>query len=276
MVDLGSLTEIVEKSFDGIEDPRRRLLLKDLVRTIHDFVKRNGISHAEWSQSIEFLHRVGELSNASRSEFSLLSDVFGISSLVDLVQASPGATQSSVLGPFHSVNSPWRENPVDLVGQNSGEVVILEGVVTGLLGSPIAGATIDFWQNADNGLYWQVDPSQPSDNLRCRLKTQRDGHFLIQTIRPKPYCIPTDGPVWRELVEPAHRSAWRPAHFHVIVSAAGYQTLVTEIFSHDDTYLSTDAVFGVREGLIGRYEIADGKTPRMRFDFKLARKVEQA
>lgn len=86
MVDLGSLTGIVERSFDGLEDSRRRQLTKDLVRTIHDFVVRNNISHAEWRQSIEFLHRVGDISNESRSEFSLLSDVLGISSLVDLVE----------------------------------------------------------------------------------------------------------------------------------------------------------------------------------------------
>jgi hydroxyquinol 1,2-dioxygenase len=276
MVDLGSLTGVVERSFDGLEDSRRRQLLKELVRTIHDFVVRNNISHAEWRQSIEFLHRVGDISNASRSEFSLLSDVLGISSLVDLIGAPPGATPSSVLGPFHSADSPWRDNPVDLVKQNTGEVVILEGVVKTLSGSPIADATIDFWQNADNGLYWQVDPSQPADNLRCKLKVGKDGHFLIRTIRPKPYCIPTDGPVWKELVEPARRSAWRPGHFHVIVSAPGYQTIVTEIFGHDDPYLATDAVFGVREGLLGRYEAVDGEAPRMRFDFELARGAEES
>jgi len=276
MVNLGSLTGIVEESFDGLDDARRRLLLKDLVRTVHNFVARNEISHSEWRQSIGFLHRVGDLSRDSRSEFSLLSDVLGISSLVDLLGASPGATPGSVLGPFHSADSPWRDNPVDLVDQNSGEIVILEGIVKALSGAPIAGATIDFWQNADNGLYWQVDSSQSSDNLRCKLKVGEDGCFRIRTTRPKPYCIPTDGPVWKELVEPARRSAWRPAHFHVIVSAPGYQTVVTEIFDCDDPYLATDAVFGVRQGLLAHYEMIDGKTPRMRFDFGLARKLEDA
>lgn len=101
-------------------------------------------------------------------------------------------------------------------------------------------------------------------------------HLACRLIeRPKPYCIPTDGPVWKELVEPARRSAWRPAHFHVIVPAPGYQTIVTEIFGYDDPYLATDVVFGVREGILARYESTDEETPRMRFDFELARGAEE-
>jgi protocatechuate 3,4-dioxygenase beta subunit len=40
----------------------------------------------------------------------------------------------------------------------------------------------------------------------------------------------------------------------MIVSAPGYRTLVTELFEADDPYLSTDAVFGVREALVKRFE----------------------
>jgi protocatechuate 3,4-dioxygenase beta subunit len=97
-----------------------------------------------------------------------------------------------------------------------------------------------------------------------------------------PYQIPTDGPVWHDLVEPAGRSAWRPAHFHLIVSAPGHRTLVTELFDAEDPWLDRDAVFGVREALIGRYVAEDNreaaralgidgpKVPVMQVEFRLA------
>ena len=47
----------------------------------------------------------------------------------------------------------------------------------------VAQATLDFWQNAANGLYWQVDPTQATDNLRCQLKVDGEGRFEIATIR---------------------------------------------------------------------------------------------
>ena len=192
-----------------------------------------------------------------RSEFTLLSDVLGLSSLVDLMHSRPGATPGSVLGPFHTVGSPWRDNPVNLVGHNAGERVWLRGRVLGPKGQLLSQAVLDVWQNAANGQYWQMDPSQPEDNLRCRLRVDAQGGYAIATIRPMPYCIPTDGPVWKDLVEPAGRSAWRPAHFHVIVEAPGYRTLITEVFDESDPHLDSDAVFGVREALIGRYEDVD-------------------
>ena len=68
--------------------------------------------------------------------------------------------------------------------------------------------------------------------------------------------IPTDGPVWHDLVQPAGRSSWRAAHAHLIVAAPGHRTVVTEIFDAEDPYLDSDAVFGVREALIGRFEPA--------------------
>ena len=138
-------------------------------------------------------------------------------------------------------------------------------------GEPLPQASLDFWQNADNGLYWQLDPSQPSDNLRCQLQVDTQGRFAIRTIRPRPYQIPTDGPVWNDLVGPAGRSAWRPAHVHLIVSAPGHRTLVTELFDAEDPYLESDAVFGVREALVRRYQMdSDSDVPVLNIDISLA------
>ncbi len=258
---LNNITEAATASFEGLPRARQRELVQALVQALHGFAKAQQLTHDEWRAALGFLHRVGEMSNAERSEFTLLSDVLGLSSLVDLLahertgegQATPG----SVLGPFHTAGSPWLPNPANLVGSNNGERVLLRGVVSNVQGQPLAGATIDYWQNAANGMYWQMDASQPSDNLRCRILTGAQGEFEIATIRPVPYQIPTDGPVWKDLVAPAGRSAWRPAHSHLIVSATGHRSLVTELFEEQDPYLDADAVFGVRAALVGRYEAVE-------------------
>lgn len=251
---LDTITIAARDSFAGLPDARQRQLVQALVGHAHQFAREVQLSHAEWRSAISFLHRLGDISDTNRSEFSLLSDVTGISSLVDLLASDPVATPGSVLGPFHAVGSPWKDNPVNLVENNPGQQVVLSGRVCDLGGAPITDATVDFWQNAANGLYWQQDPEQPQDNLRCNVKVDEQGRFEIATVRPVPYQIPTDGPVWKDLVQPAGRGSWRPAHFHLIVSAPGYKQLVTELFEETDPYLESDAVFGVRGPLVGHYQ----------------------
>lgn len=281
-LNLDNITAAAVGSFAGLADARQRELVQTLVRHLHAYAREVKLTHAEWRAAIAFLHRVGDISSAERSEFSLLSDVTGLSSLVDLLGSHPQATPGSVLGPFHTLGSPWKDNPVNLIGDNTGERVLLRGRVTGIDGQALNGAVLDFWQNAANGLYWQLDPVQPRDNLRCQMRVDDDGGYEIATIRPVPYQIPTDGPAWVDLVEPAGRGSWRPAHFHVIVSAPGHRTLVTELFDAEDPYLERDAVFGVREALIGRYAVehdpaaaqrlglSGPSVPVMRMDFRLA------
>lgn len=253
-VNLNNLTDVATASFNGLTDERQRYLIQELVKAVHNYARTTQLTHNEWRAALAFMHRVGEITSDERSEFSLLSDVLGLSSMVDLMASAPKATPGSVLGPFHVTGSPWLSNPADLVGQNTGEQVILRGQVIGADNQqPLSEATLDFWQNASNGLYWQVDPEQPRDNLRCQMKVDAQGRFEIHTIRPVPYQIPSDGPVWNDLVQPAGRHNWRAAHFHLIVSAPGHRSLVTELFDDQDPYLDSDAVFGVRQALIGQF-----------------------
>jgi protocatechuate 3,4-dioxygenase beta subunit len=244
-----NLSETVKSSFAQIDDERQRHLVNRLVHHLHAFATETGLSHDEWRKGIAFLHRMADISTPSRSEFTLLSDVLGLSSLVDLLAARPGATEGSVLGPFHTRGSPWVDNGSNLIRDNAGEPVLIQGRVTDIDGQPLANATIDFWQNADNGMYWQIDDSQPQDNLRCQVRVQADGSFELATIRPRPYLVPTDGPVG-ELLRVSHRDAWRPAHFHIIVEAPGYRSLITEVFDEADPWVDKDAVFGVRASLV--------------------------
>lgn len=252
-IHLDNLTPAVQQSFDRLPDPRTKHLLKALVKHLHAFALETQLTHDEWRAGLGFLHDAASITSDSRSEFSLASDVFGFSSLVDLMSFKEGTTPGSVLGPFHARGSPWMTTPVNLLANNPGEVVLLRGSVKNEKGQPIPNATIDFWQNADNGLYWQQDPSQAEDNLRCQFKVDDAGCYELVTVRPKPYTIPTDGPIGK-LFHASQRSHWRPAHYHIIAEADGFKTLVTELFDPQDPYLDNDAVFGVREALVSAYQ----------------------
>ena len=60
----------------------------------------------------------------------------------------------------------------------------------------------------------------------------------------------------------------RPAHLHFLVTAPGYQRIITHIFDGEDEWLSSDAVFGVKESLIAPFERAESGTDwRVNFDF---------
>ncbi len=274
-----TITQAVVRSFDGTADPRLRLIVEKLVHHLHAFAREVNLTPAEWKAGIDFLHRAGKISSDARNEFILASDVLGLSSLVDLLASGAGATEHSALGPFHAEGSPLLEVGGDLKQNNAGEPMLVRGRVLDTGGRPLAGAQLDFWQAAVNGKYWQQDPEQDPHNLRFRMITGEDGMYAFTTVRPAPYTVPYDGPVG-DLLRAGGRHAWRPAHFHFIVSAEGFRALTTEVFFTGDRYIDEDAVFGVREsllvnlrmdndaGLAQRYRLP---LPfhRMEFDFRL-------
>jgi hydroxyquinol 1,2-dioxygenase len=258
-----TITDAVAKSFSGALNPRVAELLPLLVRHAHAFVREGNVTHAEWRAALGFLTECATMTDEVRNEFTLLSDVLGVSSLVDLQASPPGATPGSVLGPFHNHDSRFVENGANVMGGQPGEPVHFSGRVCDADGAPIAGATIDFWQNAANALYPAQDAAQDPHNLRGKMKCDTDGRFSLRTVKPQPYTVPYDGPVGALLTASA-RDCWRPAHFHFIITAAGYQPLVTEIFPSDSAHLNSDAVFGVRDPLIIAFETVDDPTESAR------------
>ena len=136
-ISLANITEAATASFAGLPDARQRELVVKLVAAVHAYAKDVKLTHDEWRGFIGFLHKVGAMSHDSRSEFGLLSDVTGLSSLVDLLSSAPGATPGSVLGPFHTAGSPWLPNPANLIGANPGQRMLLRGRVCSLL--PLGG-----------------------------------------------------------------------------------------------------------------------------------------
>ena len=246
------ITEVTQdamRSFASASDPRLAEVMGLLVKHMHAFVAESKLTKAEWLKGLEFLTHAAKITTDERNEFSLFSDVMGVSSMVDVVSQPPGGTPSSVLGPFHNHDSLIRPNGSDLTDGQAGDRVWLHGRVLDVHQQAIPGAQIDFWQNADNGLYPAQDPAQDPQNLRCKIICDDQGGFSLLTIRPHPYTVPTDGPVGA-LLAASNRNIWRPAHFHIIVSAPGYVGLVTELFPAGSDYIDNDTVFGVRPGLI--------------------------
>ncbi len=234
-------------------DPRLRFLLERLAHHLHAFTREVGLTHDEWRQAVDFLMACGKITTPERNEFVLLSDVLGLSSLVDMIHSPEGATASSVLGPFHILGAPNLPVGGDLKRDNEGDTVIVQGQVLAPDGKPIEGAVLDIWQTAASGLYSNQDPKQADYNLRARQVVGNDGRYAFTTVRPAPYTVPDDGPVG-DLLHAIGRHPWRPSHLHFIVQAEGYRTLVTELFPDDDPYLDEDAVFGVRSDLTTHYQ----------------------
>jgi maleylacetate reductase len=253
------LTATVVARLQATPDPRLRELMTSLIRHLHGFVADVGLNQDEWLTAIRFLTATGQISNDRRQEFILLSDTLGVSMLVDLLAGPSGsgaagfATESTVLGPFYVPGSPERAYGASIAERPSGEPAWVTGKVTDTDGHPIAGATLDVWQNADDMLYAVQNPDSPASNLRGRFRTQTDGSFAFLSVRPTEYPIPDDGPVG-QLLASTGRHPWRPAHIHVIVSAPGYHTVATHIFDSASKYLDSDAVFAVKASLIRKFE----------------------
>jgi protocatechuate 3,4-dioxygenase beta subunit len=236
-----------------------RELLRSLVRHLHAFAVDVRLTEDEWRRAIELLTETGRITDEHRQEFVLWSDVLGLSMLVDELAhpKPPGATESTVLGPFWADGSPEREYGDAIFDAAAGEPTWVHGHVRGIDGEAIGGAELDVWQNDANRLYGVQDADTPDAHLRGRFRSRADGSYAFLGVRPVAYPIPNDGPVGRMLAATG-RHPWRPAHIHMIVSATGYQTLTTHVFDADSDYLDSDAVFAVKPSLLRRF-VRDGE-----------------
>jgi hydroxyquinol 1,2-dioxygenase len=250
--------EVVAGSFDGTPDPRLRRVLQALVRHLHDFVKDVELTEAEWEAAIAFLTATGQKCDGVRQEFVLLSDVLGASMLVETINhRAGGATESTVLGPFHVTDSPPRPLGADLSLDGKGEPCLVTGRVTDQDREPVGGASVDVWQANEDGFYDVQRPGViPASNLRGLFTARDDGTFWFRTVVPRHYPIPDDGSVG-ELLRATGRHPYRPAHIHFIVRAEGYRPVTTHLFVADTPYLDSDAVFGVKDSLVREFPSVD-------------------
>src|SRR5690349_12448948 len=250
--------QVVAASFGGTTDPRLRRIMQSLVQHLHAFVKDVELTEAEWAAAIAFLTATGQKCDAVRQEFVLLSDVLGVSMLVETINhRAGGATESTVLGPFHMVESPPRELGDSISLDGNGEPCLVTGRVTGPDGEPLGGASVDVWQASEDGFYDVQQPGiQPESNLRGLFTAEAGGRFWFRTVLPRYYPIPDDGPVGA-LLRATGRHPSRLAPFHFIAAAYGYQPVTTHLFVADTPYLDSDAVFGVKDSLVRNFPIVD-------------------
>jgi hydroxyquinol 1,2-dioxygenase len=276
-----TLTEAVVSRLKDVKDARFKQLMTSLIRHLHAFAKDVQLTEEEWFEAIKFLTAVGQKCDGKRQEFILLSDVLGLSMMTVAInhKTEPGATEATVLGPFFAHGAKEFDYGGDLRegATMTGEDVWVSGKVTSVDGKPIPGAILDIWQAKADGIYdLQTDGEF---ELRGRVKANAKGEYAFKSYKPKFYSIPVDGPVG-ELVRKSGNHHMRPAHMHAIVSAPGYQQVITHVFVEGDPYLDGDAVFAVKDSLVARYGKLGAaeakklgmpeKTLKLEFDFKLA------
>ncbi|MFJ6894999.1 intradiol ring-cleavage dioxygenase [Streptomyces hokutonensis] len=271
-----TVTDEAVASLRDTADPRLRELLSGLIRHLHSFALETRLTQAEWERAIGFLTETGQTCTDTRQEFILLSDVLGLSMLVETINGDreAGATESTVLGPFHMTESPVRElgANIDLVG--GGEPCVVSGRIVSGDGTPLPGALLDVWQADGNGFYDVQQPDvQPPGNGRGLFTTDAEGRFWFRTCVPSPYPIPTDGPVG-ELLRATGRHPYRPAHIHFIASADGHTPVTTHIFVAGSDYLDSDAVFAVKQSLVEDFTPTDD--PSLAREFGIANPFRHA
>lgn len=269
-IDEQLLAEVLARHADA--PPRLREVMDAAIRHLHEFVAEVSPSHDEWMQAIRFLTAVGQMSDDVRQEFILFSDTLGVSTLVEHLDygAPAHATENTVLGPFYVPNAPHRAaGESTLEDPDDGDRVVVRGRVTDVDGAPVAGATVEVWQNATSGFYAVQQPGvQHPANLRGTYTTDADGRYEFRSVRPVPYPIPADGPVG-QLLGSLGRDHMRAGHIHVMVSAPGFRTLVTHVFDETSDHLDDDAVFGVRPSLVRSFVPDDSGELSTTFDVVL-------
>lgn len=231
-------------------------ILAAVIRHAHDLAREVHLEPGELLAAADFLKRCGDISDPARHEYILLADVLGLTMVVDTETARvpDGALETSVLGPFYRAGAPWEAAGANISrGTADGEAARVHGRVLDRAGQPVGGAVLDVWGTNSHGRYENVDPAQPDYNLRGRFRSGPDGAYDLWTVKPVSYPIPGDGPVG-DLLAVTGRHNMRPAHLHFIVSADGYRTIVTELYTDDDPYVGSDAVFGVKPSLVVHWD----------------------
>lgn len=276
--------DVVTRRNRDARDPRLRQVMEVVTRKLHEAVKEVEPTQDEWMAAIRFLTATGHMCTDWRQEFILLSDVLGVSMLVDSInnRRPSGGSESTVLGPFFVEDAPALPMGANICLDGKGQPMRVHGRILDVEGNPVAGARIDVWQANDEGFYdVQQKGLQPDFNLRGVFRTGEDGRYWFRGVKPRFYPIPDDGPVGR-LLGALGRHPFRPAHLHYMIEAPGFERLVTHVFDPDDPYIASDAVFGVKESLLAEFRPVadpglmaeagfDAPFLDLEFDFVLAR-----
>jgi hydroxyquinol 1,2-dioxygenase len=272
-----TVTDVALAQIAATENPRLKEIAHAAVRHLHAFAREVNLTPEEWLQGIQFMTAVGQACSPVRQEFILLSDVLGLSAVVNALhdkKARELGTQSSLLGPFFREGAPELPAGAQIVENQTAPEIVIYGKVTDNAGMPIPGAFIQIWQTSEHGLYDLQERNGEAMDMRGNFRTDADGNYHFRTVRPLGYSIPMDGPVG-ELVQRQNRHGMRPSHIHCLIGADGHRELVTALYFADDPNIDSDTVFGVSRSLVVD-AVDDPASPipglrAVHFDFRLAK-----
>ncbi|EER35432.1 conserved hypothetical protein [Candida tropicalis MYA-3404] len=256
-------TDAVKASMGPKATPKAKRMISSLIQHIHDFARENQLTTEEWLWGVNFINRIGQMSDDKRNEGILVCDILGLESLVDaLTNESENSTHTSsaILGPFYLPNSPVYPNGGSIVQKALPTDVrcLTSGKVTSVDGKPLAGAKIEVWQCNSAGFYsQQKEHDGPDFNLRGTFYTDDDGNYSFECLKPTSYPIPYDGPAG-DLLLLMDRHPHRPSHIHWRVSHPEYHTLVTQIYDSECPYTKNDSVHAVKDDIIVEFKERDG------------------
>ena len=202
-----TITQAVLDQMASTPNPRMKQIMASAVKHLHAFAKDVNLTPAEWIKGIAFMTAVGKICTPARQEFILLSDTLGLSALVNGLHdetALEEGTNTSLLGPFYRETTPLLAAGSQIAkNAEPDDEVILYGNVTDVNGKPLAGATVSLWQTSATGLYdIQEDPT--SVDYRGIFTTDANGLFLVRTVKPLGYSMPTTScsvprAIWRSI-----------------------------------------------------------------------------
>ncbi|KAH8119042.1 aromatic compound dioxygenase [Phellopilus nigrolimitatus] len=249
------ITTNMQKLNTLAESPRLKFLMENLVKHLHGFIQDTSLTTEEWMATIQYLTRVGQTCTDIRQEFILLSDILGVSALVDALNNPPSGntTESSVLGPFFTEDAADIGKGESIASEGKGQYMWVEGRVLDTKGSPIPDVVIETWETDENGFYDTQYKDRSRPDCRGRLRSDKDGNFAYRAVVPVAYPIPSDGPVG-DLLLKLRRHNMRPNHLHMMFEKPGFNKLTTALYPEGDPLNFSDAVFGVKKSLVVKLE----------------------
>jgi catechol 1,2-dioxygenase len=256
------LTEAVLAETARTQDPRLKEILQALIRHLHGFAREVRLTDQEFNQAINIVTALGHHTTESHNETRLIAGSLGLSMLVCLMNNGDHGrreTSANRLGPLWRAGAPRMQSGASIVrSPTPGIPLYFTGRVVDQNGDAVAGAEIDVSHASTAGLYENQDPTQAEWNLRGKFVSDEHGLFSYRSVKPAGYPVPMDGPTGT-LLTVQGRHPYRPAHLHSLIYKPGFKTMTSQIYSHDDPLLETDAQFGVTRTLIGHYVLHDSE-----------------
>ncbi|HSN61246.1 MAG TPA: hypothetical protein VLR49_09940 [Ferruginibacter sp.] len=132
-------------------------------------------------------------------------------------------TTTDILGPFYRPDAPIRTDM--RIANAKGQRVVLSGKIKHKdCKTALKNACVEIWHCDGDGVY---DNDSPEFKYRAKAYTDDNGFYSFNTIIPVPYDV-GGGVV-------------RPAHYHMMFSAEGYQSLITQLYFTGDKNIATDS-----------------------------------